>query len=281
MTGTDARPPGRFEEIMEGVAARLLTDFKLTAALNHSGSKGSVREDRLRLDFLDKYLVGTVAVLGSSEVVAADGQVSRQSDVLIVDPSVPPLWDAEGYRVVPAEAVDAVIEVKSQLTLAELRSAWQNIASVKRLPKTAYGPEAGPIEYRTTLYGREWDTWPTLGFVFAYSSNANLESLVTEFGALARDEPDPSKRLDAVFILDRGMLLWQDPETQQVSLTPGPSTLFAVAADASPRQVLMSMVAGLNSILSQVHHKPIKLSAYLPPDYGNIAHRVLTIKTHD
>ena len=266
---------------MEGVASRMLADFVLTSSLEHRGSKGTVREDSLRLDFLKKYLVGTVAVIGSSEVVSSDGQTSRQSDILVVDPSTPPLWDSEGYRVVPAEAVDAVIEVKSKLTLAELRSAWSNISSVKSLPKSAYGPEAGPVEYRTTLYGREWDHWPTLGFVFAYSSASSLEHLVAEFGVLAREEPDFSKRVDAIFILDRGILLWQDPITQKVSLTPDASTMFAIASESSPGQVLMSMVAGLNSILSQVHHKTVNLSAYLPANYGLITHRVLTVKSDD
>jgi Domain of unknown function (DUF6602) len=119
-------------EILDSVSARMLADFHASKQIEHRGSKGTVRETGLRTAFLNKYLPRNVDVVGSGEVIAAYGQVSGQSDVMIIDPATPPLWDNEDYRIVPAECVDAVIEVKSNLTVAELRSAWASISESQR-----------------------------------------------------------------------------------------------------------------------------------------------------
>jgi hypothetical protein len=61
--------------------------------------------------------------------------------IVIMDPSTPPFWSEQDYRIVPAECVYGVIEVKSSLDTKELCSAWEQIAQVKALPKTAYHPD--------------------------------------------------------------------------------------------------------------------------------------------
>ena len=43
--------------------------------------------------------------------------------------------------------------------------AWEQIARVKALPKTAYFPDS-PGRART-MYGRDWPYVPTVGMVFA------------------------------------------------------------------------------------------------------------------
>ncbi len=84
-----------FAGILESVAARMLADFEASSVVEHRGSKGTVRETGFRTDFLAKYLPRNVEVTGSGEVISADGQVSGQCDVLLVDPATPPLWDTD------------------------------------------------------------------------------------------------------------------------------------------------------------------------------------------
>jgi hypothetical protein len=71
---------------------------------------------------------------------AVNGGVSRQCDITIAEPSTPPFWDEGDYRIVPAECVYGVIEVKASLDSTELEKAWRLIADVKALPKTADFP---------------------------------------------------------------------------------------------------------------------------------------------
>jgi hypothetical protein len=123
--------------VLASVANKMLADFNASSVAKHSGSKGTVREAQLLSNYLRKYLPRNVIAEHSGEVVAANGAVSGQCDIVIVDPSTPPFWDDEDYRIVPAECVYGVIEVKSSLDASELRKAWKQIARVKALPKTA------------------------------------------------------------------------------------------------------------------------------------------------
>jgi hypothetical protein len=258
-------PTPSVREILESVAARMLADFNASRQIEHRGSKGTVRESGLRTAFLEKYLPGQVAVVGSGEVIATNGQVSGQCDVMIVDPATPPWWDEKDYRIAPAECVDAVIEVKSNLTVAELRSAWASIRRVKALPKTAYrAPDL--ISHTTNLYGRSWEHWPTLGFVFAYEGAA-IDTLAEEFAKLARDEPDAALRVDGVFVLNRGSVLWYQNDFGLYSAHGRPGDPV-VATTGSPTEVLMSMLGHFNVLFSQVNRRVFDALPYLTGGLG-------------
>jgi len=252
----------------------MAADFAASAGIQHRGSKGTVRESGVK-EFLSKYLPGTVRVLGSSEVVATNGENGAQSDILIVDPATPPLYAADDFQVVPAECVDAVVEVKSSLTSDELRKAWANIRSVKTLPKTAYREQDGP-KPSFAVYGRSWPHWPTLGYVFAFSSPNTLDHIGAVFAELAREEPDPALRVDGVFVLDRGSVLWYDPLRD----TYKPTGLIgdpAVTITATPGQVLMTALSALNGTLTQVEHGAFDLAQYMAPGLGERSKLFLTV----
>lgn len=257
-------------EILDSVAARIAADFEASQLVQHRGSKGTVRESGLRKAFLEKYLTNVVDVVGSGEVVSFDGQVSGQCDVMMVDPATPPLWDEEDYRVIPAECVDGVVEVKSNLTAGELRQAWAGIEKVKALPKTAYRAQ-GLIQYATSLYGRQWDHWPTLGFVFGYNG-ATIQTLGETFVELVQAQPDAALRVDALFVLNRGVVMWQQPETGNFSATGRPGDVV-VAAEASPTEVLLQMTAHLNVLFSQVNRRVFDPVPYLAGDMGQVVGR--------
>jgi hypothetical protein len=160
----------------------MVADFKASGVAKHRGSKGAVREAQLLSNHLHKYLPRNVRAEHSGEVAAVNGAVSPQCDILIVDPSTPPLWDEEDYRIVPAESVYGVIEVKSFLDSAQLQKAGELIADVKALPKTAYFPNGPEPQRRRAAYGRDdWPYVPTVGIVFAYDGG-DADTLCKTFG---------------------------------------------------------------------------------------------------
>lgn len=264
MTDGQERPRG-LREILGVVARRMQADFDASALVEHRGSKGTVRERDLR-EFLDKYLPRDLAVLGSSEVIDITGSVSGQCDVLLVDPRTPPLWAAEDLRVVPAECVHVVVEVKSNLTADELRSAWRSVRRVKALAKTAYLPETGPIKRTVNAYGREWDYTPTAAHLFAFDG-ATLETLGAVFAELAQSEPDPAMRLDSVFVLNRGVLAWIDPGDETIRPTGRPGDYLQGIA-AAPEEVLMQLVAFLSLEASTIIQRRFDPRKYMVGNIG-------------
>jgi hypothetical protein len=103
--------------VLASVANKMLADFNASSVAKHSGSKGTVREAQLLGNYLRKYLPRNVIAEHSGEVVAANGAVSGQCDIVIVDPSTPPFWDDEDYRIVPAEGVSMASSRSSRLLM--------------------------------------------------------------------------------------------------------------------------------------------------------------------
>jgi hypothetical protein len=127
---------------MASVAKRMRAEFEETSTVNHHGGKGATREDMIR-GFLARYLPRSAEATGPGEIITADGHVSPECDIMIIDRSTPPLMDTREFRIVPAECVHGVVEVKSRLDGRELLDGCKKIQAVKSLPKTVYGP---PLE---------------------------------------------------------------------------------------------------------------------------------------
>lgn len=164
-------------------------------------------------------------------------------DVVICDPATPPLWTAGDVEVVPIECVHAVIEVKSRLDATELRSCCDKIGSIKRFPKTAFMPQQrSGIRRGVELYGREWEFFPVLGFVFAFES-ADLQRLGEVISEHAVDgDLSPEHRIDGVYVLSRGAVVWGGPEDDWRTAQPGPIRVRALASlpGRSPLPLLVS-----------------------------------------
>lgn len=209
-------------------------------------------------NFLGKYLPRNVRAEHSGEVVAVNGKVSQQCDLLIVDPSTPAFWDEENYRIVPAECVYGVIEVKSFLDSEQLKKAGDLIAGVKALPKTAYFPSQ-PARTRT-MYGQAWPYVPTVGMVFAYDG-ISIESLCDTFEELA-DKNQHQQCIDSVWVLNRGFINWWDGATGMAQPGRDPGCTYR-AFNATPQQMLMPFTAHLHQHFGTAWMPPFKIVDYL------------------
>jgi hypothetical protein len=245
--------------ILASAAKRLRADFEDSANVQHHGSKGSVREHDL-LSFLTRYLPDNVRAAGSAEIVSSDGQTSGQMDIVIYDPTAPPLFARGGYRILPAECVYAVIEVKSHLGAAELRRSIETIGRLKRIPKTCYFPEL--FQRQPHLYGKTYDGFfPTLGFIFAYGSN-DLLNMSEDFIKMLRTQPY-EERIDAVWVLGKGSYNWIDPITKAPNATSAPGLWLGVGATDPEQDVLLNMVATIGPQMAQVFMPPFNFIPYI------------------
>jgi hypothetical protein len=117
---------------------------------------------------------------------------SREQDILLLDAATgSAVLHTEGCSYYPVESVLGSIEVKSRLTLKELRKAIINCISVKKL--TSH-------EETEKSTGKVWYS------VFAYESDWDLDAAAKRLNQVVADVP-VSLRPDAVYIVGKGLLI--------------------------------------------------------------------------
>ncbi len=181
----------------------------------HALHRGTPREAFIR-EFLVAHLPANVAI-GTGEIIDANsqpGERRNQFDIVIHRENFPKLDFGGGVSGFLVESVIATIEVKSTLNQEELQNATRAaIASKALVPNTVSSFRTGYIPPRV------------LNYVVAYNGPA---SMLTVHGWLPRihenlevairdlpTEPDariqtPSPSLDAVFVLQKGFLYFDN-----------------------------------------------------------------------
>ncbi len=191
-----------FRAVLGNTSKILQARFDESRVLLHRGLKGSAREIALIMEFLKRCLPPQFAC-ATGEVASSDGKRSSQQDVIIYHASrCPLLYRNEDIEVVPAEGVLAVIEVKSKLDRQELTKAVGQVATAKRLKRTAFLDQHLNVE-RTDGQGDG-----ILGFIFSYES-VSLSSIRNALGDVRKK---PHHEVDGVFVLGRGSIVHADSQ---------------------------------------------------------------------
>jgi hypothetical protein len=142
------------------------------------------------------------------EVIDAGGAQSGQTDILIYDGSstAPVLTGANGLVLLPAEALLASIEVKSNLSREELRRSVGGIAKLRKLR-----PFASPWGLPRRNGDPANDGLPTFfSTVFAYGSTIEKDWEIAEMQRIrdvCLEKGVPAAWIDRVVILPRGVML--------------------------------------------------------------------------
>jgi len=237
-----------FRGLSKGLRAR----FETCDAGRHPLEKGQRREAAVR-EFLRDHLPARYGVT-RGEVVAATGEASRQTDVLLYDAlQAPSLLATDTSMILAAESVYAAIEIKPRLGVRELEAAVVDIASVKALPRSAIlrpgllsgrgpGPRANP---------------PVFGAVFAFEAQPParlLEALHRRHEALP-----PALWVDCVCVLDRAVIY-------RLGAVPGPAGWTPEAS--AFRTPLACVEAGGASLLffTLLLLQDLNAKKLLPPD---------------
>lgn len=249
---------GKLAQVMADVARKMRHDFEASKVVTHRPSKGTVRETYLN-GYLKKYLPATVNAIGSGEVIDSLGACSKQCDILIVDPSTPPLFvgDGEEYRVVFAECVYAVVEVKSFLDARELRAACDNIRSVKELSKKAFKRDS-----RRYIRGdQQYEFVPTSGIIFGYegASLQNLGETLMEWC----DGVQPQLRPDGVWVLGSGGLIWAPVDEEGSYQWAAEGAGLRVMEPVPGNDIILPLTLRLVSMFTNVFMPPFDMGAYM------------------
>lgn len=117
-------------QALRNEAQKIAAGIENSKLFEHMGDRGSFREAIIK-DFLRPFLPECYG-LSAGEVFAADGSQSAQVDIVVYDAVFSTvLFKNSPCMLFPAESVFGSIEVKSNLTTDEFRTACDNVASLK------------------------------------------------------------------------------------------------------------------------------------------------------
>ncbi|GAA3488560.1 DUF6602 domain-containing protein [Streptomyces cremeus] len=246
-------------KILKSVASRMRADFEQSQNFNHNGEAGTSREVLIQ-EFLSGYLPAHVEAVHNVEVIAANGDVSPQSDIVLIDRGTPPFTTLQGFRIIPNECVYGMIEVKTKLDGVQLADACNKISRLRSMPKTAFRPISGVIPRTTKAYGATHKYFPTSGMIVAFSS-LNLETIGNHLMNWCKVR-NPIEWPDSVWVIGKGHLQWGDPRTGALFRSPtSGASLFQI--DTDPQQdILLSLAIHLNIHFSDAWMNPLDLLPY-------------------
>ena len=196
-------------KVFKEISVTLGAAFRKSAQVSHHGGKGALREDAIR-KFLAEHLPGKYTI-GQGEIISSENRVSGQLDVVIYDANIcPALIVSADHSVFPVECVYGAISLKSHLDSAELADAYQNIASAKRImPRGSFTHQSGPghfvgLNHPTIVSG-----------IVAYDAHRSMDAIRDQLLTLDEGTPDEYLRPDFVAVIDKGIILTDEPIRDQ------------------------------------------------------------------
>jgi hypothetical protein len=201
-----ANSGGDSEAAHDAVAAAFrFAGTSLTASLEaarslveHHLTRGQALEEALRRVLKDhlpaKYEITTGLAVRSRRSSADPGPfVSLQQDLVLVDAdSAGALWRSGTISILPIESIVGAIEVKTSVSVANVRAAVENVASVKRLVDLKVPTGVVPTPF---------------GGVFAFDHSDKIDSILIAYGEACAAIPDPRHRSDALLILNSAIMI--------------------------------------------------------------------------
>lgn len=171
-------PSKRLTDHFESVRESLVSLYKLSKSASHATVQGTLREGFVR-SAVSGHLGETLA-WSSGQIVtrASSNWLSGQLDLVIHRSDSPQIYLQESFvRLIPSEAVLAVLEVKSDLTTGDMSLGMssvllQSLDTVCDARRAAADLE--PVPTMTSLKGKP----PAATFIVAFRSGQTAETVV-------------------------------------------------------------------------------------------------------
>ena len=155
----------RLRTLFTSLQENLTSDLRSNkTVLMHPGEKGNATEDSW-IKFFERHLPQRYRV-SRAFVIDANGEQSEQIDIVIYDWQYTPLlYNKDNHRLIPAESVYAIFEVKQNLDRDHIIYAGNKVASVRKLLRTSR-----EITHAGGLYPPR-PLMPIIGGILAYDSD--------------------------------------------------------------------------------------------------------------
>jgi hypothetical protein len=242
-----------------------------------TGEIGAIRENIIGR-FLRPYLPDCYSI-GTGQIFDSTDAMSRQIDVILYDQLFSTvLFKGDDILLLPYESVYGTIEVKSNLSSTELKTAIDNIASVRALNRADSN-----ITFVLPHYGGTVSTKPgnlisfderrancPLNIIFAYDGLTKETCLENLASCVASATPEEKLRMpDFIFNFKRGYMITKGQQKQDgwwIALrefmgSPEFDGYFAIETGGN---TLAMFYLTTNSFLNK-----IRLNALNPTEYWN------------
>lgn len=264
------------------ISNRMKLDFDEAGLGKHQGNVGQNREGILRL-FLQEKLPFQYGI-GTGEIVYPNGQLSNQTDIILYDKLMCPLFYSNESIMVPAEGTYGIIEVKSSLGKEDLKDAALKIKNFK---------DPVPLEL-TIVHKIEHVTLhrPSrpFGVVFGYQlKNNSLKSLAENWIEVNKEVGVVNNWINMIVVLGEGIILIEkvtDGE-EQLLLDTDSLVNYTLAAQEGENdgnikisirdykeETLMWFYFYLTSILARTSLSPVDIGKYVDRSLPPIIHKL-------
>ncbi|MFN3769387.1 MAG: DUF6602 domain-containing protein [Ectopseudomonas guguanensis] len=200
------------ERELVNLQAKMLRDYEISKDIKHPRDVGNVRETLLRNFFIETRLLPRKFSVSETSIRAAStsGHLSNELDILFYDAldSFTLMQRHDVYEVLPVEYCYGAIQVKSKLTKAELKSAFNNIASFKRLKRMQ---DNRPV----VTFGNERIEHNGFGIIFAYDTDLDWITIAREFESHANSY-ERNALPNALFILSKGFFMYGNEQFSSI-----------------------------------------------------------------
>jgi hypothetical protein len=242
------------------------SDFDASRQTQHRGSRGTEREEIFKR-FLDLYVPRRMEVAHNAEIITAAGDASPQCDIAIIDEAAPMLQDLESHRIIPAECVYGVIEVKSRLDGKQIIEACNNIRDIKSLSRSAHSQD--PLHW-VVIGNKHFPIVPIFGWIFAYDS-IDLKNLGGKLAEWCEENP-PGMHPDGIWILDKGMFIWTPVDSKRplARVIESDSRMLHLLTPIVPEELLLTLVVFLSKLTANVHLPSLLIGDYMHGDQGSV-----------
>lgn len=182
------------------VAQKMMVDFESTKEAHHRLGRGTNREDIVK-SFLESVLPSKYG-FGKGEVVTSNNEHSGEMDIIIYDKEkCPKLIYEDGHALFPIETVYCVIQVKTSLNSSELKSAYKNIETLKKIiPRRGFTHDNN-MGMSTGLGAPQ-----IIGLVVAFEASRELNVIADQMKALDSNLANIEYRPDFIVTLDEGIV---------------------------------------------------------------------------
>lgn len=231
-------PIGKWAESISSLLAAYQELPRTTS--NHGDILGKAREFFVS-EILRRFLPQALHV-GSGQILASDGALSRQIDILIYRHDMPLLSSLASTNLYFVEGVVAALEVKSSLDSPRLRDALDNCWSVKVLDGDLPGKFAAQGDFGRRNYG------PSV-YVFGYRGYRTRLSNLKEclFGWMLERQVESMLHLPEVIITEGVAVVKNDYrffDSNGIRRRLGREPIFIAAREGAPLRWLLRHLIG-------------------------------------
>lgn len=250
---------------LKSAAKKMFIDFNDSKGIDHTGVKGTARENSIVRNFLSPYIPKKFSI-DSGIIVDINNRQSKQQDIVIYDEFYSPvLKDLDSNKLFFPESVFAVVEAKSNLNKSDMRDIFEKSISVRILTKS----QKDRIVISPELVLRSLDI-PIQCIGIAFESTKSLESLRDDFREL-RNEIKDSESLSFIAVLnckdnETGILLHcNKDDLNQIQTLPNAESKIGLLKFNDPGETLLFV------FLMIMEHLNSAGIVYPTPDYQKYA----------